>query len=90
MDPMLQSLFSNDKYTNWTYLDMINAINFLLDNIYVCFGNTVYPQVVVIPMATSYAPLIGGLFLYCYESQFMAKIYKDHSKHDLTDQVNKT
>ena len=24
-----------DKYTNWTYLDMINAINFLLDNIYI-------------------------------------------------------
>lgn len=37
---MLQSLFSNDKYTNWTYLDMINAINFLLDNIYVRFGNS--------------------------------------------------
>ena len=64
-------------------LNMINiqtghiAINLLLDNIYVRFGNTVYRQVIGIPMGTNCTPLIADLFLYCYESQFMAKIYKD-------------
>ena len=89
----IKAFFSNDKfdkYTNWTYLDMINAINFLLDNIYVRFGSTVYRQVVGIPMGTNCAPLIADLFLYCYESQFMAKIYKDPSKHDLLDLFNNT
>ena len=69
---------------------MINAINFLLDNIYVRFGNTVYHQVIGIPMGTNCASLIADLFLYCYESQFMAKIYKDPSKHDLIDNFNST
>ena len=67
---------------------MINAINFLLDNIYVRFGNTVYRQVIDIPTGTICAPLLADLFLYCYESQFMAKIYKDPSKHDLIDNFN--
>ena len=71
---------------------MINAINFLLDNIYVRFGNavTVYRQVIGIPMGTNCAPLIADLFLYCSQSQFMAKIYKDPSKHDLIDNFKNT
>ena len=39
------SFFSDDKrdkYVNWTYIDMINALTFLLDNIYVRFGSNVY------------------------------------------------
>ena len=63
---------------------------FLLDDIYVCFGNTVYRQVIGISMGTNCAPLITDLFLYCYESHFMAKIYKDPSKHDLIDNFNNT
>ena len=69
---------------------MITAIEFLLDNIYVRFANTVYRQIVGIPMGTNCAPLIADLFLYCYESQFMAKIQKDPSKQDLVDQFNNT
>ena len=69
---------------------MITAIEFLLDNIYVRFGNTVYRQIVGIPMGTNCAPLIADLFLYCYESQFMAKIQKYPSKQDLVDQFNNT
>ena len=35
------------------------------------------------------APLIADLFLYCYESQFMAKLHKD-PKTDLIDKFNNT
>ena len=41
-------------------------------------------------MGTNCAPLIADLFLYCYESQFMAKIHKDPSKQHLVDLFNNT
>ena len=69
---------------------MIEAVNFLLDNICVRFGNKVYRQVVSIPMGTNCAPLIADLFLYCYESQFMTKLSKDLSKLHLIDKFNNT
>ena len=78
-----KSFFSNDtykNYTNFTCLECIHALEFLLDNIFVRFGNTIYRQIIGIPMGTNCAPLIADLFLYCYESQFIAKIYKDPNK----------
>ena len=47
---------------------MITTIEFLLNNIYVQFGNTIYKQIVGIPMGTNCAPLIADLYLYGYES----------------------
>ena len=87
------SFFSDskqNKYTNWTFLDVINALKFLLDNIFVRFGSNIYRQTIGIPMGTNCAPLIADLFLYCYESQFMAKLYKDQNKHDLLSDFNNT
>jgi len=74
-----KSFFSHTKYKNyscWTKDDMIRALHFLLDNIFVRFGNTVYRQVIGIPMGTNCAPLIADLFLYCYEQSFMKKLQK--------------
>ena len=67
---------------------MIEAVNFLIDNIYVRFGKRVNRQVVCIPMGTSCAPLIADLFLYCYESQFMTKLIKDPSKLHIINKFN--
>ena len=39
-------------------------------------------------MGTNCASLIADLFLYCYESQFMAKVQKDPSKHSLISLFN--
>ena len=72
-----QGFFSHKKYDNhcsWTCDDMIKALEFLLDNIFVRFGNTVYQQVIGIPMGTNCAPLIADLFLFCYERDFMKKL----------------
>ena len=38
-------------------------------------------------MGTNCAFLIADLFLYCYESQFMAKLLKDPSRTDLIDKL---
>ena len=71
-------------------MDVINALKFLLDNIFVRFGSNIYRQTIGIPMGTNCAPLIADLFLYCYESQFMAKLYKDQNKHGLLSDFNNT
>ena len=88
-----KTYFTNTKQknaVNWTSFDMISALEFLLDNIYVRFGTSVYRQIIGIPMGTNCAPLIADLFLYCYESQFMAKISKDPLKLHLVDKFNNT
>ena len=44
---------------------------YLLVNIYIRFGTTLYRQIVGIPMGTNCAPLVADLFLFCYEKDFM-------------------
>lgn len=41
-------------------------------------------------MGTNCAPLIADLFLYCYESQFMAKLQKDPNRQHLIETFNYT
>ena len=57
----------------------------LLDNIFVCFGNNVFPQIVGIPMGMNCAPLIalfglgwkriraGFLFCFCLSMNYHKK-----------------
>ena len=56
------------EYSNasakYTENDIINMINFLIDNIYVEFGDQIYQQTIGIPMGTNCAPLLADLFLY--------------------------
>ena len=47
-----------------------DALSYLLDNIYIRFGNKLYRQIVGIPMGTNCAPLVADLFLFCYERDF--------------------
>ena len=58
---------------------MFKALNLLLDNIFVRFGNTVYQQVIGIPMGTNCAPVIADLFLFCYERDFMKKLQNEQN-----------
>ena len=49
----------------------------ILDNIFIRYGNTLYRQVIGIPMGTNCAPLVADLFLYCYEKEFMLSLKPD-------------
>jgi hypothetical protein len=53
---------------------------FLVDNIYVVFGDQVFQQSVGIPMGTNYALLLADLFLYSYEAEFVQKLSQDINK----------
>ena len=84
--------FSNktyDSYKCWTCTEFSEAFTFLMENIYVQFGDMVYQQIVGIPMGTNCAPLIADLFLYCYERNFMSNLKKS-KRFDLIDKFNDT
>ena len=75
-----RAFLTNDTfkhYMMWTCPDVCKSLSFLLDNIYVRFGDTVYCQVIGIPMGTNCAPLDADLFLYCYEKDFMLSLKSD-------------
>ena len=61
---------------------VISMLEFLIDNIFVSFGGTLFQQVVGIRMGTNCAPLLADLFLYSYESKFLHKLVKDKKIHE--------
>ena len=61
---------------------VISMLKFLIDNIFVSFGGTLFQQVVGIPMRTNCAPLLTDLFLYSYESEVLQRLVKDKKIHE--------
>ena len=76
------------KYQVWICQTVCDALNFLLDNIFIRFGTKLYRQVVGIPMGTNCAPLVVDLFLFCYERDFMMSLSDD--KQAIIDAFNTT
>ena len=64
-------------YTLWSCQKVREALIFLLDNIYIRFGTTLYRQIVGIPMGTNCTPLVADLFFFCYERNFMMPLSAD-------------
>jgi hypothetical protein len=55
-------------------------LGFLVDNIYVVYGDQIFQQSVGIAMGTHCAPLLTDLFLYSYEAEFVKKLLQDNNK----------
>ena len=62
-------LACNDKNALFTSTDhrgycknICDALSYLLDNIYISFGDKLYRQILGIPMGTNCAPLVADLF----------------------------
>ena len=62
-----------DKYNYFSCRELCLAIDFLIDNIYVRFGDSVFRQVIGISMGTNSAPLLADLFLHTFEYDFMLR-----------------
>ena len=58
--------------------DLIKHIRYLIDNIYVVCGDTIFRQIIGIPIGTDCAPFLANLFLYSYECEWMDKMYKEN------------
>ena len=51
-----------------------DALVYLLDNIFIRFGTKLYRQTTGISMGANCAPLVAGLFLFCYERNVMKSL----------------
>ena len=69
--------------------DIINMLEFLVDNIFVVFGGKVFQQIVGIPMGTNCAPLLADIFLYSYEAEFIQSLLST-GKKKIVSQFNFT
>jgi hypothetical protein len=59
----------SDSPYKYTEVDIKGILGFLVDNIYVVFGDQAFQQSVGIPMGTNNcAPLLADLFSYSYEA----------------------
>ena len=67
-------------YILWSCQNVCDALSnmYVLDNIYIRFGNKLYRQIVGIPMGINCAPLVADLFLFCYERDFMTSLSDDN------------
>ena len=66
----------SDSTKKFSEHDIINILEFLIDNIFVIFGGRVFQQTVGIPMSTNCVPLLANLFLYSYEADFIQGLLK--------------
>ena len=57
---------------------MRDALNCLLDNIFIRCGSKLYRQIVGIPMGTNCAPFVADLLLFCYERDFMLSLSENN------------
>ena len=79
------AFFTSDAVKNFNFKScqkVCEAFSFLLDNIYIRFGSKLQRQIVDIPMGTYSAALVanlvGNLFLYCYERNFVLSLSDDN------------
>jgi hypothetical protein len=66
----------SDSTKKFSETDIINMLEFLIDNIFAMFGGRVFQQPVGIPMGTNCALFLADLFLYSYEADFIQGLLK--------------
>ena len=81
---------SYDSYMSFTCDDLCDMLSFLINNIYVIFGDTIMRQVIGIPMGTDCAPLLADLFLHSYEAKFLSDLIKDKKTRHVARIFNRT
>ena len=70
----------SDCSHKYSEVDIKSMSGFLIDNIYVVFGDWVFQQSIGIPMGTNCALLLADLLLYSYEAEFVQKLLRDNNK----------
>ena len=68
---------------------MCDALHYFLGIIFIRFGSKLCRQNVGIPMGTICVPLVAGLFMFCYERDFMLSL-SDNNQVDIIEAFNYT
>ena len=76
-------------YKFWSCQNVCDALSYLLNNIYIRFGNKFYRQTVGITMGINCAPLVADLFLFWHERGFMTSL-SDDNQADIIEAFNST
>ena len=79
-----------DSKNKYTEDNIINMLEFLVDNIFVVLGGKVFQQIVGIPMGTNCAPLLADIFLYSYEAEVIQPLLSTGKKKKIASQFNFT
>ena len=79
----------SDSKNKYTEDDLLNMLEFLVDNIFVVFEGKVFQQIDGIPMGTNCAPLLADIFLYSYEAEFIQSLLST-GKKKIASQFNFT
>ena len=61
---------SKDNFC-WSFVELIQSVNTIVDNSYICFHDQIYRQVIGIPMGTNCAPYLANIFLHVYEYDYL-------------------
>jgi hypothetical protein len=56
--------------------DLISWLDFLLDNLFLCFGHCVYRQCIGIPVGTNCAVYLANFYLFAHEFDFIDCLLK--------------
>ena len=79
--------YLTNKKKGFSICQLIDCINFIINNSYVVFKGKVYRQVVGIPMGTNCAPYLANIFLHMYEVEFIKKLNLE-GKHKVSTLLN--
>ena len=88
-----------DKSSNWvsSHRDstfafdeskLIKCIEFLLDNCYFEVGNSIYKQIIGVPIGINPGPYMANLTLWYFENRFLNSTYK--SKYHIVKKLSRT
>ena len=70
------SSIKNKNFHPFTQRNLVQTLDFILDNIFVKFGDSIYKQVIGIPIGLDAGQDIANLLLYQYESSYIERISK--------------
>ena len=70
------------SYIVFNKSNLVECINYLIDNAFVVFNNNVYRQVIGIPMGTNSGPHVANIYLHQYEHEYFRLLF-DRGKNDL-------
>ena len=71
----------SDSKNKFSQDNIIQMLEFLVDNFFVVFAGKVFQQTFGIPIGTNSAPLLADIFLYSYEADFIQSVRSTGKKH---------
>ena len=79
----------SDSKNEYTEEDIIEMLEFLVDNIFVVFAGKVFQQIIGIPMGTNCGPLLADIFRFLFEAELIQSLLSA-GKNRLAYQFNFT